>query len=171
MKSAEEIQPEEEGKAEVKVQDDEVQDEGKLLASFDDDETVQKTWNFRPRKPIRPSLNLNGSGFKNNGSTVQHAKRAQSPQVNPNSGNRSEKKKKEKRKIGFTLALSREEIEEDLFALLGSKPSRRPKKRSKTVQKLMDVSQKFNLNLIVFCKIIFLASLFPILLLFWDLTI
>ncbi|XP_027106547.2 uncharacterized protein [Coffea arabica] len=137
-KFAEEIQPEEEGKAEVKVQDNEVQDEGKLLASFDDDEPLQKTWNFRPRKPIRPSLNLNGSGFKNNGSTVQHAKRAQSPQVNPNSGNRSENQKKEKRKIGFTLALSREEIEEDLFALLGSKPSRRPKKRSKTVQKLMD---------------------------------
>lgn len=137
-KFAEEIQPEEEGKAEVKVEDNEVQVEGKLLASFDDDEPLPKTWNFRPRKPIRPSLNLNGSGFKNNGSTVQHAKRAQSPQVNPNSSNRSENQKKEKRKIGFTLALSREEIEEDLFALLGSKPSRRPKKRSKTVQKLMD---------------------------------
>lgn len=133
-----EIQPEEEGKAEVKVEDNEVQDEGKLLASFDDNEPLQKTWNFRPRKPIRPSLNLNGIGFKNNGSAVQHAKRAQSRQVNPNSTNRPENQKKEKRKIGFTLALSREEIEEDLFALLGSKPSRRPKKRSKNVQKLVD---------------------------------
>ncbi|KAF2299108.1 hypothetical protein GH714_030656 [Hevea brasiliensis] len=44
--------------------------------------------------------------------------------------------KKEKRK--FWIALSREEIEEDIFALTGSRPARRPMKRPKNVQKVLD---------------------------------
>ncbi|KAL3537054.1 hypothetical protein ACH5RR_000420 [Cinchona calisaya] len=137
-KIADEVQvEEEEGKIE---EDNEAQeDEGKLLGAFvEDDEQLPKTWNLRPRRPIRPSLNLNAIGFKNNGSTVQE-KRFQSPQVNHNANHsRSENQKKEKRKIGFTLTLSREEIEEDMYALIGSKPSRRPKKRPKNVQKIID---------------------------------
>ncbi|KAL3516883.1 hypothetical protein ACH5RR_023785 [Cinchona calisaya] len=129
-KVPEAIQVEEEGEI------GEVPEKGNLSASIDDDERSQKTWDFRPRKPIRPSLNLNGSLFKNFGSTVRMEKRAQSPQGNLSS--RSETQKKEKRKEGFTMTLSREEIEEDCFAMMGSRPSRRPKKRSKAVQKLID---------------------------------
>ncbi|CAI0522372.1 unnamed protein product [Linum tenue] len=44
--------------------------------------------------------------------------------------------RKEKRK--FWIALSKEEIEEDVFILTGSRPSRRPMKRPKNVQKLVD---------------------------------
>lgn len=122
---------------ERRTEDNEAQEQGKPSGASDDDELLPKTWNLRPRRPIRSSLNLNGSGFKNNGSTVLE-KRIQSPQMNHNSNNRSESQKKEKRKIGFTLTLSREEIEEDMYALIGSKPSRRPKKRSKAVQKVID---------------------------------
>lgn len=132
-KVEEEIQVQEKGEGE----DNEGQEEGKLLDSFDDEEPLQKTWNFRPRKPIRPSLNLNGSWFKNNGCAVQLEKRTKSPHMNPNSRPETHKKEK-KRKTGFTLTLSREEIEEDLFAIMGSKTSRRSKKRSKTVQRLID---------------------------------
>ncbi|XP_065857755.1 uncharacterized protein [Euphorbia lathyris] len=44
--------------------------------------------------------------------------------------------KKEKRK--FWISLSREEIEEDIFSMTGSRPARRPKKRPKNVQKAVD---------------------------------
>ncbi|XP_047339466.1 uncharacterized protein LOC124942939 [Impatiens glandulifera] len=45
-------------------------------------------------------------------------------------------RRKEKRK--FWIALSREEIEEDIYAMTGLKPSRKPKKRLKNVQKQLD---------------------------------
>ncbi|KAF8407796.1 hypothetical protein HHK36_006932 [Tetracentron sinense] len=38
----------------------------------------------------------------------------------------------------FSISLSREEIEEDFILMVGTKPSRRPKKRAKIVQKHMD---------------------------------
>ncbi|KAI5658857.1 hypothetical protein M9H77_27650 [Catharanthus roseus] len=48
----------------------------------------------------------------------------------------TKKKEKKKMKRGFTLALSKEEIEEDILELMGSNPSisRRPTKRSKASQ-------------------------------------
>ncbi|CAI9101291.1 OLC1v1038584C2 [Oldenlandia corymbosa var. corymbosa] len=131
-KLAEEVQGEEEGKS---VDNEE---EGKLLDAFDDEEPLPKIWNLRPRKPIRKSLNLNGSGFKNGGLGMQE-KRSQSPQVNPcGHNNRSDNQKKEKRKINFSLLLSREEIEEDMYAMFGSKITRRPKKKQKMALKLLD---------------------------------
>ncbi|KAG0480668.1 hypothetical protein HPP92_011206 [Vanilla planifolia] len=47
-----------------------------------------------------------------------------------------EVEKKEQRK--FSISLSREEIEEDIFALTGSRPRRRPKKRARIVQRQLD---------------------------------
>lgn len=38
------------------------------------------------------------------------------------------------------VALSRDEIEEDVFSMSGNRPSRRPRKRTKTLQKHLDVS-------------------------------
>lgn len=49
-------------------------------------------------------------------------------------GGGSEKREKKR----FWIALSRDEIEEDIYSLTGSKPSRRPKKRPKNVQKQID---------------------------------
>ncbi|KAK2973161.1 hypothetical protein RJ640_009584 [Escallonia rubra] len=42
--------------------------------------------------------------------------------------------KKGKRRT-FAIALTREEIEEEVFAMTGARPSRRPKKRPRTVQR------------------------------------
>ncbi|KAI9164840.1 hypothetical protein LWI28_003098 [Acer negundo] len=47
--------------------------------------------------------------------------------------------KLEKRKLrSFSIALSKEEIEADILAITGSKPTRRPKKRPKNVQRQLD---------------------------------
>lgn len=42
----------------------------------------------------------------------------------------------------LSIALTKKEIEYDLLAMTGSKPSRRPKKRPKSVQKKSDVSAR-----------------------------
>lgn len=46
--------------------------------------------------------------------------------------------KKERRKL--SLSLSKDEIEEDIFLMTGSRPARRPKKRARNVQKQVDAS-------------------------------
>ncbi|WOK98657.1 hypothetical protein Cni_G07369 [Canna indica] len=43
-----------------------------------------------------------------------------------------------KRKSGLTVSLTAEEIEEDIYAVTGSRPRRRPKKRPRVVQRLLD---------------------------------
>lgn len=115
-----------------------------------------KTWNLRPRKPLRRSLNVNGV-VKGNCSGVVEKGRAHSPK-NPISrggegeGFEKERRKlsinvagygggveKEKRKLSINISLTKEEIEEDIFAFTGSKPARRPRKRSKAAQKHVDV--------------------------------
>ncbi|KAL6007518.1 hypothetical protein ACLOJK_033016 [Asimina triloba] len=58
-----------------------------------------------------------------------------------------EEKPKEKRKL--TVALSKEEIEEDFFVMTGSRPARRPKKRLGKVQRQLDV-RNFNANFLSF---------------------
>ncbi|KAL0924212.1 hypothetical protein M5K25_005026 [Dendrobium thyrsiflorum] len=51
---------------------------------------------------------------------------------------RSEHSEKKKKKQRFSISLSREEIEEDIFAFTGSRPRRRPKKRPRNVQWQLD---------------------------------
>ncbi|KAL3649407.1 hypothetical protein CASFOL_005810 [Castilleja foliolosa] len=46
--------------------------------------------------------------------------------------------KKEKVCLSINIELSKEEIEKDIFALTGSKPIRRPKKRPRNIQKQVD---------------------------------
>jgi len=53
------------------------------------------------------------------------------------------KKKKmvnENEKVKFSISLSKEEVEEDFWALVGTRPPRRPKKRSRIVQRQLNVS-------------------------------
>lgn len=118
----------------------EVQEEEKINNNNIDEET--KTWNLRPRKPIRKSLNVNGVTVKNNGPAMPERIKAQSPlrSLNNRSGENDGGNggKKEKRKLSIFVSLSKDEIEEDIFALTGSKPARRPKKRAKNVQKQVD---------------------------------
>ncbi|KAF3960542.1 hypothetical protein CMV_014752 [Castanea mollissima] len=96
----------------------------------------QKTWNLRPRKPATknpppapaPALHVTRK--------TQPPSRAESTR----SQTAAEKKPSEKKekKPNFSIALSKEDIEKDFLLFTGSKPARRPKKRSKIVQKQLD---------------------------------
>ncbi|XP_016442546.1 uncharacterized protein LOC107767955 [Nicotiana tabacum] len=108
------------------------------------EETAQKTWNLRPRKPIHKSLNINGGvPFRSSGSAMQeiksqsphHMMNVNKPENNETHAASAQKKVKRQR---FSIALSREEIDEDLYAMTGLKAARRPKKRVKVVQKQLD---------------------------------
>ncbi|KAH7514203.1 uncharacterized protein LOC107430322 [Ziziphus jujuba] len=115
------------------------------------EDTVQKPWNLRPRKGLAskaPIVLKNGElqemeglgGSMSGGQQHQHQSEGHNPQ--PKSlrlrgfAESQSTEKKEKRK--FWIALSKEEIEEDIFVMTGSRPSRRPKKRPKNVQKQLD---------------------------------
>ncbi|CAA2984605.1 Hypothetical predicted protein [Olea europaea subsp. europaea] len=121
--------------------DQDAHEDGKIN---NDDDDEPKTWNLRPRKLTRKSLNVNGVAGKYNGSGMYDNK-AQSPSRNFNNRSResellggSTAEKKEKRKMKFSIELLKEDIEEDIFVMTGSKPARRPKKRTKTIQKQLD---------------------------------
>lgn len=43
-------------------------------------------------------------------------------------------------KVKFSVSLSKEEVEQDFWALLGARPPRRPKKRPRIVQRQLNVS-------------------------------
>ncbi|KAG6402735.1 hypothetical protein SASPL_134946 [Salvia splendens] len=115
----------------------EAQDEEKISNNITDEET--KTWNLRPRKPLYKS----GGPVKSNGPAMPERSKAQSPlrSLNNRSGENDSGNggKKEKRKLSVFIPLTKDEIEEDIFALTGSKPARRPKKRAKNIQKQVDV--------------------------------
>lgn len=123
---------------------DESQEEGKGFTVTADEEAAEesapKTWNLRPRKPIHKSLNLNGGPFRASGSVMQETK-SQSTHMNVNNkpeNNESNPAQKKEKRHRISIALSREEIDEDVYAMTGSKAARRPKKRIKAVQKQLD---------------------------------
>ncbi|KAB1225088.1 hypothetical protein CJ030_MR1G005383 [Morella rubra] len=97
------------------------------------EEPASKTWNLRPRKPA-PRPNANGVG----GLPAQETKsQPVRPADSSRTRNGTDTKIPEKRPK-LSIALSRNEIEQDIIALTGSKPSRRPKKRVKNIQKQLD---------------------------------
>ncbi|CAN1748337.1 hypothetical protein LINPERHAP1_LOCUS3376 [Linum perenne] len=115
----------------------------------DEEEEEEEGANQRPWK-LRPRRGLSCAGGEQ---TIQPKEGAQQPQpksvrlrgiaegggdVCGGGGGGVALDKKEKRR--FWIALSKEEIEEDIFILTGSRPARRPKKRAKNVQKLLDVN-------------------------------
>ncbi|XP_076918373.1 uncharacterized protein LOC143616066 [Bidens hawaiensis] len=75
-----------------------------------------KPWNLRPRRYVIDAVNGNGVVTEMN---------------------ESEQRKMKKKRM-LWISLSKDEIEEDIYAFTGSKPSRRPKKRSKIAQKQID---------------------------------
>ncbi|KAK8693397.1 hypothetical protein V6N13_070981 [Hibiscus sabdariffa] len=107
------------------------------LTAEDIEELVPKTWNLRPRKPISKPTNYNGSAAKIGGSAQENrTHRSEATRSRNITEPKPAEKKAKKQK--FSISLSREEIDEDIFAMTGSKASRRPKKRAKNVQKQLD---------------------------------
>ncbi|KAI4327153.1 hypothetical protein L6164_019649 [Bauhinia variegata] len=112
------------------------------------EEVVQKPWNLRPRKPLfsKGAVEI-GVGHPRNGelqetapssSAVHHSENHPQPKSLRLRGFTETHGTERKEKRKFWIALSREEIEEDIFAMTGSRPARRPKKRPKIVQKQVD---------------------------------
>ncbi|ESQ44036.1 hypothetical protein EUTSA_v10006081mg [Eutrema salsugineum] len=111
------------------------------------DEFGPKTWNLRPRKPPPTKKRSIGNGggvlkscsdslpeYKAQGTVRTEAIRSRNC-VDAKIATTERKEKKPR----LSIALSKLEIDEDIYALTGSKPSRRPKKRAKNVQKQLDV--------------------------------
>lgn len=76
--------------------------------------------------------------FQNRGDNNANTKAPKSTRLREmveSRGSNGDKKEKNK----FWVTLSREEIEEDIFIMTGSRPARRPRKRPKNVQKQLDV--------------------------------
>lgn len=108
------------------------------------DDTVPKTWNLRPRKPVpKPSI---GGPSKTGAPLVQRELKTSLHGRTELAGSRAgtETRAAEKRK--FSISLSKDEIEEDFLAMTGSKPSKKPRKRAKHVQKQLDVHFSIQFN-------------------------
>lgn len=112
-------------------------EEGKVKEEKVEDQ-AEKKWNLRPRKPIGKG----GAGA------------VQEPQLQEGSSSQKAPKKKpaekKKKPMKLSIALSRREIEEDLFAMTGSRPSRKPKRRPKQVQNIVNVRQSASITGYVF---------------------
>ncbi|XVE74086.1 hypothetical protein DITRI_Ditri11bG0171000 [Diplodiscus trichospermus] len=107
------------------------------FSAEDFEEFVPKTWNLRPRKPISKPPNQNGGVLRIGASANENkTHRPESSRSRNVTEHKAAEKKEKKQK--FSISLSREEIDEDIFAMTGSKASRRPKKRAKNVQKQLD---------------------------------
>ncbi|GMY29971.1 DUF1639 family protein [Fagus crenata] len=113
------------------------------------EEAAQKPWNLRPRKAVQRSAMVEIGAENTTVTTVLAIPAAQQQSENPSwqaksmrlrgmAAGESQSTEKKKEKSKFWIALSKEEIEEDVFIMTGSRPARRPRKRSKIVQKQLD---------------------------------
>ncbi|KAJ7952546.1 DUF1639 family protein [Quillaja saponaria] len=131
--------------------DDEVGGRKRETEEMEAGETMQKPWNLRPRKPMFPKGTFEvGGGASRNGEfretflsvtatrSVQQSENPPQPKSLRLRGFSEMQSTERKEKRKFWIALSKDEIEEDIFVMTGSRPSRRPKKRPKIVQKQLD---------------------------------
>lgn len=94
-----------------------------------------KLWNLRPRRGVTKVETTSLKNVEMRVESSNHMQRSQRLKDNAD-GNGVGSGKKGKKKLW--ISLSREEIEEDVYSMTGSRPARRPKKRSKTIQKQLD---------------------------------
>lgn len=105
-----------------------------------DGEGENKPWNLRPRRAAASSASASMAAVAAKAPSIEPAEiipksmRLRGLEAQGGGGGAGERR--EKRKLW--IALSREEIEDDIYSLTGSKPSRRPRRRPKNVQKLLD---------------------------------
>ncbi|XWS49135.1 hypothetical protein CRYUN_Cryun13aG0137600 [Craigia yunnanensis] len=123
----------EEGEREEEEEEEESLKPRKNEAEEEEEETVQRPWNLRPRKVVMETSTAVVTAMVEK---ISEAAAPKSMRLRGLVENGGVGEKKENRK--FWIALSREEIEEDIFVMTGSRPSRRPKKRSKNIQKQLD---------------------------------
>ncbi|KAI3689743.1 hypothetical protein L2E82_47710 [Cichorium intybus] len=107
-----------------------------------------KPWNLRPRKLVINTGDNNGAivGVSNakSGWLLRGVAAASAEEEKVKEKEKEDDQMKKKRRLW--ISLSKEEIEEDVYAFTGSRPARRPKKRNRTAQKQVDVCIMFFLG-------------------------
>ncbi|OIW17604.1 hypothetical protein TanjilG_28954 [Lupinus angustifolius] len=118
------------------------------LKTKEDEGEGKKTWNLRPRKEkkVAKSGTTNGSGGRR--SVVQDSSQTKMPTRTrtPRSANSTQGSGPSV----FSLTLTKSEIEEDFLKMTGQLPPKKPQRRSRNVQKHIDVTIQFNLDFINF---------------------
>jgi hypothetical protein len=100
---------------------------------------MAKPWKLRPRRSIAAEngeVQGGSTGVLESAAVHQNENQPKSMRLRGCVEGQGSERKEKKNK--FWISLSREEIEEDVYALTGSRPARRPKKRPRTVQKQVD---------------------------------
>ncbi|XP_071730820.1 uncharacterized protein [Rutidosis leptorrhynchoides] len=97
-----------------------------------------KPWNLRPRRLVIGAGDGNGVASGVCGAKSERLSRGGPVAVAGTAATAEENDDQMMKKRRLWISLSREEIEEDVYAFTGSKPARRPKKRSKIAQKHVD---------------------------------
>lgn len=130
-KAAESADVENESREKVPKKDEIQVEKGGDVENCETEEAEEpKTWNLRPRRAGKKAMNADSKGTIK----IPEDRTRGRKDVTGNSSGVAEKEKKPK----FSVSLSREEIEEDFLILTGSKPPRKPKRRTKAVQKQLD---------------------------------
>lgn len=106
-------------------------DGGKKECAAPAEEGHEKPWNLRPRRA--PAVH---SAEKSPPSPKQHKYLRLRGSADTQKGPEKKQKKEQDKKLW--ISLSKDEIERDIFALTGSKPARKPRKRPRTEQKVLD---------------------------------
>lgn len=109
-------------------------------AAAEEENGEAKRLKLRPRKEVVKTASCSKSGGADNDCKTHsnnNGVKSQRIKGMVEGGHRNESERKLKRRLW--ISLSREEIEEDIYALTGGKPARRPRKWPKNVQKQLDV--------------------------------
>lgn len=94
-----------------------------------------KPWNLRPR---RSAISAIPNHMETGSDVVPTASNLKSRRLLRGAVAEESEAEEKKKKPKLWISLSKEEIEEDLYALTRSKPARRPKKRNKIIQRQID---------------------------------
>ncbi|KAL0324500.1 UNVERIFIED_CONTAM: hypothetical protein Scaly_2417100 [Sesamum calycinum] len=114
-----------------------------LVWEKEDENEAARHWNLRPRKEVIKAASnadkgtMDGNNYNKSISSSNGVKSQRLSRLLEGGKLSGGVERKEKRRVW--ISLSREEIEEDVYALTGGKPARRPRKRPKNVQKQLDV--------------------------------
>ncbi|KAI4303270.1 hypothetical protein MLD38_038920 [Melastoma candidum] len=102
-------------------------------------EDGRKPWNLRPRRgPMATAAAAAAAAVGARNGEHEGGAGNRSRRNGDGGEHKKEEKEEGKKKRRLWIALTKEEIEEDVFIMTGCRPSRRPKKRNRTEQKQLD---------------------------------
>ncbi|XP_077242872.1 uncharacterized protein LOC143883406 [Tasmannia lanceolata] len=103
--------------------------------SGEEEESEARPWNLRTRRAACKAPNEIGGNSKE---ILPKKELSPLPEILLKSQRLRSMAAEKKERRKFSVSLSRDEIEEDFFSMAGSRPSRRPKKRAKIIQRQLD---------------------------------